>query len=161
MILPPILGEIRMVEHRNSHSDVCKGSTMSDQISAMVYDNEPKEGRVETIYTPDGLAMQMYTSMPHFPQFGDKEFPHSRVGSSLVTRQHDGVPLSSDDKKMLAGYRQFPNSDEMGYMAGLQKQGKLTHEMAAEFMELKREAGCISPAKVAHDGSIEFPAHKR
>ncbi len=161
MILPPILGEIRMVEHRNSRTEVCKGTTLVDQLNAMAYDNEPKEGRVETIYNADGMGMQFYTSLPHHPQFGDKEFPHSRLASSLATRQHEGVPLSSDDKKMLAGYRQYPNSDAIGYMAGLQKQGKLTNEMKAEFMELKREAGCISPAKVAHDGSIEFPAQRR
>ncbi|CAN5120508.1 hypothetical protein BH10CYA1_BH10CYA1_35100 [soil metagenome] len=149
-----------MVDHRNSRNDVCKGSTVADQINGMIYDHEPKEGRVETIYTPEGLGMQFYTSMPHFPQFGDKEFPHGRTASSLVTRQHDGEPLTADDKKALAGYRQFPNSDSMGYLAGLQKQGKLTHELAAEFMAEKREAGCITTAKVSHDGSIEFPAHR-
>ncbi|MBS1956102.1 MAG: hypothetical protein JST89_18100 [Cyanobacteria bacterium SZAS-4] len=149
-----------MVE-RNLHKDVCKGTTEYDQLKAMVYDNEPKEGRVETMYTDNGMALQYYTSLPHFPQFGDKEFPHSRLASSLVTREHEGVALSSDDKKMLAGYRQFPNSDSMGYMAGLEKQGKMTSEMAAEFLDMKREAGCIRPAKVSHDGSIEFPAQKR
>ena len=161
MILPPILGEIRMVEHRNArNNEVCKGSPAADQINAMIYDHEPKEGRVETIYNSNGMGTQFYTSMPHYPQFGDKEFPHSRIASSLVTRQHDGEQLTSDDKKALAGYRQFPNSDSMGYLAGLQKQGKLTNELAAEFMAEKREAGCITKAKVSHDGSIEFPAHK-
>ncbi len=117
MILPPILGEIRMVEHRSSRHDVCKGSTGADQISAMIYDHEPKEGKVETIYTPDGSALQMYTSLPHFPLYGDKEFPHNRVASSLATRQHDGMTLSDDDKKALQGYREFPNSQELGYYA--------------------------------------------
>lgn len=152
-----------MVERISSRDDVCKGSTSLDQIKALVYDNEPKEGRLETFTAANGIQVQLHTSSPHYPQFGDKEFPHSRIGSSLVTRQHEGEPLTSDDLKMLAGYRQFPNSDSMGYMAGLQKQGKLTPEMAAEFADMKREAGClkpakVKPAKVTRDGSIEFPA---
>jgi hypothetical protein len=122
----------------------------------MHLDSQPREGRIETIYTPSGQALEMFTSLPRPALYGDKEFPHSLGGSALVTKQHNGEKLTADEQKALAGYRQYPNSDLMGNWAGLERQGKLTPEMAVAFMQAKREAGCLKPGKVHNDGSLEF-----
>lgn len=145
-----------MVRHRDSGETVCKGTTFVDLMDMAREAGTPKEGRVETIYTPQGMGLQFYTVLPHAPQYGDREFPHSRSASYLATREHEGDKLTSDERKALAGYRQYPNSQELGYFAGLEKQGKLTPAMKKEFQEAKEEAGCLTSARVQKDGSIEF-----
>lgn len=145
-----------MGRHGESSDRVCRGTTFIDEINIARQAGAPKEGRYETIYTPEGLGLQLYTALPRTPQYGDREFPNSRSASYLATREHEGDKLSADERKALAGYRQYPNSAELGYFAGLEKQGKLTPAMRKEFQEAKIEAGCLNRAKVHQDGSIEF-----